>query len=123
MFNPDITLVGDAASTRTYSLRGYPTGEQSLRGVLTAGLALPENLRISHSVSKASSAIPVDRHLVRLDLTKAHAVTGEAVTGSVYAVFELPRATITLAQIKDMTTQLKNFLDATNVGLLCNGEL
>lgn len=123
MFTADITLAGDASSTRTYALRGYPDGA-SLRGVSSAGLAVPETLRISHTVSKPKAGgAQIDRHLVRLDLSKRDATTGQQETAAVYVVIEFPRAVSTLAQVKDMVTQLKNFLTGANVELLCNGEL
>lgn len=125
MLTQDITLVGDAASSRTYAWLGATAIDQanasSLRSNPLTGTALPETLAIKHSTSKKGTRI-TDRHLVRLDLTKAHALTGELVGGAVYLVIEAPRDTITSVMLKDMVTQLKNLLDAGRVQQILNGE-
>lgn len=120
MFTNDIPLIGDAASTRTYSLVSI-AGGSSLRSNPLTGAALPETLAIKHT-STTKQKQTSDRHLVRLDLAKADALTGEVVNGAVYLVIEAPRTVITAAQLKDMVTQLKNFLTPGVVSQLLNNE-
>jgi hypothetical protein len=80
-------------------------------------------MTIGHSVSK-KGALSTERHVVRLNLTKANALTGEKVTGSVYVVFERPQDdSVTVAHYKDMLTQIKNLLDAGTVEKVLNNEL
>jgi len=121
MLLDDITLVGDSASTRMYSLKSVTDGN-SIRGASTAPLNAPETLTIKHSVS-SRGGIQLDRHLVRLDLTKINGAF-QPVVGSVYVNFEVPRDSVfTAAMIKDMKTQMVNLLAvAGNVDKLLAGE-
>jgi hypothetical protein len=118
----DITLAGDASSSQTYSFANYPAPTKSLRGDRVAGAALPRTLTIGHSVMVKGTQ-STDRHLVRLDLAKADAVTGEKVNIGAYLVIEMPRTVATVAQLKDMITQLKNLLSSGNIDMLLNNEL
>jgi len=120
MFTTAITLAGDASSSQVYDLQSI-TGSKSIRGDVALGAALPRLMTISHSVAGKGTQIS-DRHLVRLDLVKADAVTGETVNGSTYIVLDMPRKTFTVAQLQDQVTQLKNFLTAGNVAKLLNNE-
>lgn len=120
MFSNDITLAGDASSSQTYALQSINDGK-SIRGDKTLGAALPRLLTISHSASKKGTQV-TDRHLVRLDLAKADAVTGEKVNLGVYLVLEMPRTVATNAQLKDMVTQMKNFITSGAVDQLLNNE-
>lgn len=123
MLNTDITLTGDAASSQTYSFMNYPTPTSSLRGDRVAGTVLPRTMAIGHSLSK-KGASAIERHVVRLNLTKANALTAEKVTGSVYVVFERPQDdAVTIAHYKDMFTQIKNLLDAGTIEKVLNNEL
>lgn len=120
MFAFDITLVGDSASTRTYSLKDVTNGN-SIRSAATAPLNAPEVLTIKNQKS-SRGGIVLDRHLVRLDLTKING-SGAPVQASVYVTIEVPEdAVITAAIIKDMRTQMINFMSDANVVKLLNGE-
>jgi len=120
MFAFDITLAGDSSSTRTYSLKSVVEGS-SLRGAATAPLNAPETLSIKNQKS-SRGGIPLDRHLVRFDLTKINA-SGAPVTASVYQTMEVPEDSVfTAAIIKDMRTQMINFMSDANVAKLLNGE-
>jgi hypothetical protein len=121
MFADPITLVGDSASTRDYKLRSIVAGN-SERGNASAPANELENLSIKHSRS-VKNGVVVKRHLVRLDLGKVNATTQVLHTAGVYAVLEVPTdSSITSTMIKDMVTQLKNFLTAGNVSALINEE-
>jgi len=122
MFATDITLVGDAASSTVYSLRSIADGK-AIRGDATAGLSQPKQLTISHSEVSRPAGI-LDRHLVRLDRTETRVTDSVDVAGSVYLVVESPRDnTVTVAQLKDMITQLRNFLTTAGYAdKLFNGE-
>ena len=120
MFTFDITLAGDSSSTRTYSLRSVTDGK-AIRANPSAPLNAPETLTINHQKS-SRGGIPLDRHLVRLDLTKINA-SGAPVVASVYVTIEVPEDTvITAAMIKDMRTQMQNFWVDANVTKLLNSE-
>ncbi|DAD51270.1 coat protein [ssRNA phage Zoerhiza.1_6] len=120
MFLTDIVSAGDSSSTRTYSLRSILDGS-SVRANSAAPLNAPETLTIKHSKS-SRGGIPLDRHLARFDLTKINS-SSAPVVASVYVNIEVPEdAVITAAIIKDMRTQLTNFLSDANVAKLLNGE-
>jgi hypothetical protein len=121
MFSNDITLAGDSSSTRTYALRSIVDGN-SVRAAATAPVGEDESLAIKHSLVVQKTGIPADRHLVRLDLAKLN--SEEKLAGAaLYVVIEIPRdSVITAAIIKDMRTQLVNFLTNTNVDKLINRE-
>lgn len=117
----DITLAGDSSSTRTYSLTSNVNGN-SVRANPLAPLNAPETLTIKNQQS-TRGGIALDRHLVRLDLTKINGAN-QPVVASVYVTIEVPRDTvITAAIIKDMKTQMVNLLAvAGNVDKILNGE-
>lgn len=121
MFNNDITLAGDSSSTRTYALRGVTDGN-SIRSNASAPTSAPEAMLIKNQTS-SRGGVALNRTLVRLDLTKIN-TPGVPLTGSVYVTFEVPQDPVwTVAIIKDMRTQLVNFLTtAGNVEKLLNGE-
>jgi hypothetical protein len=121
MFTNDITLAGDSSSTRTYALRSITDGN-SVRANASASATLPETLQVKHQLS-SRGGVPLDRHLVRLDLGLNSANQG-VVSPSVYLTIEVPRDPIvTVAIIKDMKTQLVNFLATSGyVDKLLNGE-
>jgi hypothetical protein len=119
-FPTAITLAGDSSSSQTYDVQSIEGGK-SIRGDATRGLALPRSMTISHATTAKGSQTS-DRHLVRLDLAVADATTGEKVNMSVQVVLELPRTVATVAQLKDMVTQIKNFLIDANITKLLNGE-
>lgn len=121
MYPTDITLTGDSASTRTYALRSITDGN-AIRAVATAPANQPEVLTVKHQVS-SRGGIPLDRHLVRLDLSKEDS-EGTVVMGSVYLTVEVPRnSAFTAAMAKDMKTQLVNFINtATYADKLLNSE-
>jgi hypothetical protein len=110
MFNTDITLIGDAASSTTYSLTSVVGGNAD-RFDATAAADSPKGLFIKHEKVKRNG-LSATRHLVRLERTSPQATTLAPVTGSVHLVIEEPNDTITAAQLKDMITQLRNFLTA-----------
>jgi len=120
MFATDITLAGDASSTRTYALTSIVNGK-AIRANASVAAGEAELLTISHSPPAKGSSAPT-RHLVRFDLTKVNATSGLSQTGSVYVVIEEPQNTVTTAQLQDMITQLKNFLSAGNVAKMLNDE-
>lgn len=120
MFATDITLAGDASSSQTYSLQSIANGK-AVRGDVATGPALPRSLTISHTEASKAGKV-TDRHLVRFDLVKEDSTTKEKATGAIYVVIEMPREIITVAQLKDMATQLKNFLTAGNIDKLLNNE-
>jgi hypothetical protein len=99
----DISLLGDAAHTVVYALQSIEGG-RAIRKNATAPLGEPETLTVAHSATKRG-LLTVDRHLVRLDLTKSD-VSGALAVASVQLVLEVPRTIITAAQVKDMKTQL-----------------
>jgi hypothetical protein len=122
MFNTSITLAGDSASTRNYDLRSIEGGK-SIRANASAASNELEALTISHSQNTLKDGTKVKRHLVRLDLTKVNATSGKAFNAAVYAVIEQPiDSVITTALLKDMRTQLKNFLDDGNTLKVINDE-
>jgi hypothetical protein len=121
MFNTDITLAGDSSSTRTYALRSI-TGGNSIRANASAPSGEAETLTLKHSSSRNGNGLTTERHLVRLDLQKVTSL-GLAANLAVYAVIEVPQdAVITVAMVKDMRTQLANFLVNANVDKLLNDE-
>jgi hypothetical protein len=120
MFTNDITLAGDAGSSTVYALISVEGGNSARRDG-AAGLDSPKNMLIKHErVTKGT--LTSDRHLVRLEKTLPQATTLVPVTGSIHVVIDAPRDTITVAMLKDMTTQLKNFLSAANIDKLVNNE-
>jgi hypothetical protein len=113
MFTDPITLVGDSASTRGYSLTSIQDGS-TVRANALAPVNAPETMQVKHQLS-SRGGVPLDRHLVRLDLTKINAL-GAPVVASVYVTLEVPRdSAITIAMIKDMRTQMVNFLTTAGV--------
>jgi hypothetical protein len=120
MFTDPITLVGDSASTRNYALKSIVDGK-TVRANAAAPVNLPELLTISHSVS-SRNGVPLDRHSIRLDLCKANALL-TVLQASYYVVIEVPQdSTITAAMIKDMRTQMTNFVTDANIAKILNGE-
>lgn len=120
MFAFDITLAGDSSSTRTYSLTGVVDGN-SARSNPVAPVNAPESLIIKHGESSRDGTT-LDRHLVRFDLTKVNGA-GVPLKGSLYVTIEVPRDTVfTSTIIKDMRTQMSNFLTDANVVKLLNRE-
>jgi hypothetical protein len=120
MFTNDITLAGDAGSSTVYALISVEGGNSARRDG-ASGLDLPKDMLIKHErVTKKT--LTSDRHLVRLEKTKPESVSLLPVTASVHVVLDVPRGTITVAEIKDMVTQLKNFLSAGNIDKLINNE-
>lgn len=121
MLNTDITLAGDSSSTRTYALRSIEGGN-SFRANASAPNGEAETLTVKHSSNKNGSGIAVKRHLVRLDLQKVNAA-GIPVNAAVYVVVEVPvDPAITVAYIKDMRTQMTNFLVNANVDKILSDE-
>lgn len=120
MFTNDVTLAGDASSTRTYALTSI-AGGTAIRANASVATGESEVMTISHGRKNGKPDAP-ERHMVRLDLTKVNTTTGTSATGSVYVVIEEPQSIVTAAQLQDMVTQLKNFLSAANVTKLLNGE-
>jgi hypothetical protein len=108
MFNNDITLAGDASSTRTYSLTSIVDGK-SIRSVAALTGLESEVLTISHVLENPKDKLSSERHLVRLDLTKVDTTSGVAYTGSVYVVVVEPPLGVTSTMLKDMRTQIVNF--------------
>jgi len=117
----DQTIAGDSSSTRTYALTSLVNGS-SVRQNAAAPVGLPEQLLISHQES-SRSGFPLDRHLVRLNLAKLAGNGSTALTASVYVTIEVPRdSNITVAMIRDMRTQMVNFLTNANLDKILNGE-
>jgi hypothetical protein len=66
--------------------------------------------------------IALQRHTVRLDLTKINAENVPVVI-SVYVVIEVPQDPIvTIAMVRDMRTQLTGFLTNGNLDKVVNNE-
>jgi hypothetical protein len=120
MFTNDITLAGDASSSQTYSLIDVDGGN-SVRRNSAAPLDAPQVMTIKHE-SYTKGSIKGTRHLVRLERTRAQATSLTPVTGSVHVVIDAPNDTVTPADLKDMFTQLKNFLTAGAITQVLNGE-
>jgi hypothetical protein len=122
MLLQDITLAGDASSSRIYSWKSPISPGGILRINSSAPVGLPETLSVNHTESK-QGGLPLDRHLVRLDLSKSTAL-GVVVRGSFYVVMEVPRDPIfTAAMLKDMKTQMVNLLAVSgNMDKLIAGE-
>jgi hypothetical protein len=120
MFSLDITLAGDASSSQTYSLVDVDNGN-SVRRNSAAPSDAPQLMTIKHE-SRVSGGISGKRHLIRLDRSRAQATTLTQVQGSVYVVIDAPDNTVTAADLKDMFTQLKNFLTAGAITQILNGE-
>lgn len=109
MLNTDIVLAGDGGSTRTYAWKAPISPGGLLRVNSSSPVGLPETLSVNHTESKAGG-LPLDRHLIRLDLSKSTA-SGAVVKASFYVVMEVPRdPVITAAMLKDMKTQMVNLL-------------
>jgi hypothetical protein len=70
----------------------------------------PRTLRISHQ--NANSATGTDRHLVQFSRTDDDA-NEVPYTGTVHAVFALPREGVTSANLKLEWEKLKNLIDAS----------
>jgi hypothetical protein len=120
MFTNDITLAGDASSSQTYSLIDVDNGN-SVRKNAAAPLDAPQLMTIKHE-SYSKGTLKGTRHLVRLERVRAQATTLIPVTGSVHVVIDAPDNTVTPADIKDMFTQIKNFLTAGAITQVLNGE-
>jgi hypothetical protein len=121
MFADPITLAGDSSSTRDYKLRSIVSGNSERANAAAPANEL-ETMAIKHSRSTKNGTV-IKRHLVRLDLGKVNSTTQVLQTAGVYAVLEVPTdSAITSTMIKDMVTQLKNFLTAGNVSALINEE-
>jgi hypothetical protein len=102
----DVVLTGDVAPTsRTYAFNSMEGG-RSIRKNALAPLGEPETLTVAHTATKRGTQ-SVDRHLVRIDLTKSD-VNGVLAVGSVQVVLEVPRVILTAAQIKDMWLRVVN---------------
>lgn len=108
MFNTDITLAGTSAS-KTYSLISIQ-GAKALRRDATAPLGEPRSLTISHQEVSRSYGI-ADRHLIRLDETVSGTAPNPDVVASVQLVIEVPRDTVTAAQVTDVKDRLVSFLN------------
>jgi len=118
----DQTIVGDSSSTRVYALTSL-LGGVSVRQNASAPVGLPEQFLISHQESKRGG-FALDRHSIRFNLSKTSSVGTSPVQASVYCVIEVPRdSAITVAMIRDMRTQLVNFITSNgNVDKILNGE-
>jgi hypothetical protein len=123
MLENNITLTGDSGDT-TYDLISI-SGGKSIRSDATQTLATPRSLTLNNSVV-GKSASAVDRHLIRLDRVEADPDDSTSVvSGSVYMVLEVPRRVITEAMIKDMVTQLVDFVtmsSGANLEKVLNNE-
>lgn len=121
MLTDPTVLTGDSASSHSYSLVSITDGN-SVRKVPTAPTNAPETMQVKHQLS-SRGGIPLGRHTLRLDLAKVNA-DNDVVTASVYVVVEVPEdAAITAAMLKDMRTQLVNFLTVNaNFEKILNGE-
>lgn len=122
MLSQDLTLAGDASSSRVYSLQALEKGG-SLRSNSAATPGLPETLSIQHTErTDKSTKVTVQRHSVRLEKSVANAA-GVPVKSTVFVVFEHHiDPAVTAAQIKDQFTQAKNLLDGTTIGKVLNNE-
>lgn len=120
MLSLDITLAGDASSSQIYSLVSVEQGN-SIRSNASAPTDSPQVMTVKHE-SYTKGTVKGKRHLVRLERTRPEAETATPVTGSVHVVFDLPNATVTAADLKDMFTQIKNLLTAGIITQIFNGE-
>jgi hypothetical protein len=120
MLSLDITLAGDAGSSQTYSTVSIADGN-SVRRNAAAPLDAPQQLIVKHE-SYAKGATKGQRHLVRLERTRAQATSLTPITGSVHLVIDAPADTVSAADLKDMFTQLKALLTAGVVNQILNGE-
>jgi hypothetical protein len=120
MLTNDITLAGDASSSTTYKFANLSGGNSERRDT-SLGLDKPRRLFVKHELV-TRGGVKYDRHLVRLEREEPQAETLTPVVGSVHVVIDAPRSTVTVAQLQDMVTQVKNLLSAANVTLLLNNE-
>jgi hypothetical protein len=107
--------------SKTYSLTSITNGK-SVRADATAPLGEPRTLVISHQ-STSRSFGTVDRHLVGFDETVSGTAPNPDVVTKVQLVIEVPRETITAAQVKDVIARLVTFLGVgANIDKLLNSE-
>lgn len=117
MLAQDITLAGDASSSQTYK-----TITEGVRRDTTAGFDQPRTLTIKHEVRSVKGLVPkVQATLVRLERIVLDA-NGNGIPFSLGLTMSVPQKTVTIAQVQDMVTQLKNFLGSGNVAALLNSE-
>jgi hypothetical protein len=117
--NPSLGLSGQTNVAKVFTLVApVSSADGSTRSTVrlnhSAALGAPEQLVISHQAVKAKPGVPaLDRHLIRIDITKpADSTNPEAVLSS-YLNLIVPRGLFTSTEIKDSVGML---IDVINSG-------
>jgi hypothetical protein len=104
-------------ATKNYNLVAMPASTDgktvsTIRLNPAAALGSPERLLISHqNVPAKAGGVGVDRHVVRVDLTKPPSGDTPAVTCSVYFNAIVPQAGFTMTEVKDQVGILVDLLN------------
>lgn len=120
--NPSLGLSGQTNTNEVFNLNGVPENTASktrgsFRVSSSAALGSPKTLLISHQEVNGTSTKPhTDRHVLRLDFTKAASGDTPEATMSVYFNIICPRVQFSATEVKDLTGQLIDLIN--NSGLL-----
>nr|URG16515.1 MAG: coat protein [Leviviridae sp.] len=118
MFANNVVIAVPDGTTTTYGLLSV-VGSSSQRGNAAAPIGAPDLFRISHEISGKGDAA-VDRHLIRVDLTKE--IDGETTgvrrraTASAYVVLVVPHSVVTKDDVREAFNRVKTFLNSTEDG-------
>lgn len=113
-----ITLTDDTPTNSTYNLESIKDREAIYRDA-GSSLGNERTFRVSHTLAKTPDG--TDRHLVQSARTDDDA-DGVPFTGTVHAVFALPRSGVSSADLVLEYEKLRNWLDA-NIADVLNGFL
>lgn len=120
--NPSNGIATLTNTARLYNLVAMPESADgntvsTVRTNPAAALGSPETLVISHQYvkPKTTDGVGVDRHVVRLNLTKAASGTVPEVMASVYLNVIVPRSGFTTAEIKDGVGVIVDFVNDLTV--------
>lgn len=116
----DVTIEFPSGTNNVYSTVNT-NGSQVLRSDLSAGIATPETLELSH---QSGSSTRPDRHLVKLNLTKQDSTDMSMIeTESVHVVFTLGRKLGTAADAQNLFGKLKTYLNDAKIAEIVAGSL
>jgi len=116
MFNQNTSIVVGESTTK-YGLISVQGGT-SVRSNEDATIGTPDLFTISHE-TKGKGAAAVDRHMVRIDTTKAIENSDGSIgtaTATAYVVLIAPHAVVTKADVAFAFAKLEAFLVATEAG-------